>query len=210
MAKKQNKTKKVYLSALNMELLVPECISYEDKGFVKSTKSYANFLEWQGTWNPNSFFQTEEEGQLQVGGLRGLRNFEGGYNFIAFYSHDANPVVELATRAHEETHFIHIVNCLDQLGDRMRRSQGIDIDFRRVRKKMNSFKEKKEVIAELGALFAVHQSYGLNAVREYPSEFYEYMSSAQTIYLRSIENFKNSQKKNGLRDLIRNYWRKNG
>ena len=182
------KTKQIHLSALNLDLNIPECISYQDLGFVDNVKAYANFLKWKRTKDMRSLFERENEGIKHIGNIRMIEKRNNQYEFSIFYTHNDNPAKELLTRAHEETHFVHAVKCLDSLTDAAKLSTGINIDFKYVKEKIQSTEDRMEIIADIGGLYAIHRMYGSETVMNYLDNNCIYTERAKQFYIKFLKN----------------------
>jgi hypothetical protein len=177
--------KKIRLDALMMDIKVPDSVSYVDDGVVDSIGAHENFLNWKRTGDPECLFDKTKLND--VAGTTYFQKGSGEYRFRIFYLDDSDPNSVICTRGHEETHFVHAVKRLDNLENEMRTSVGVDINFKNLLKKIDSKNARREIVAEIGGLFAVHRRYGSEAVKKYSMKYMsEFSHRSNPIYLKAL------------------------
>ena len=189
----------VHLNALDLDVFVPEEISFHDDGFVDDLGAHEYFINWRyrGNFPPIESFSTSENNKGHILYSAHFKCFH-----IAYLNSSSHP---LHTRVHEETHFLHAVKRLPILSQRIMQRQGVEIDFDKIKGEIEDPEERRETFAEIGGVFAQYQRIGWQGVCDFyasrlpRSEFFD---DAFKIYSRAIEESlkksKDSTKSRGL------------
>lgn len=189
----------VRLNALDLVVSVPQNICFYDDGFVKDLDEHMNILNFRYTGrflsDPKYLAPKGAAGNLMM--LGNKRNF---YNFHIFYLNSSFPPI--ATRGHEETHFLHAVKRLPVLSERILHRQGVEMNFEYVKNEVQDRDDRCEIIAEIGAIFCQYQREGWQSILDFQksnlprSGHFEW---AMDFYSQAIEDsLKKSKKSEGL------------
>lgn len=189
------KEKQIRLSALDLEVSIPESINFYDDGFVDNIREHADFLRFKYTGTVNA-----DESKPISDRVFGLTQVFGSsdsshYAVHIFYLRDISP---LHARGHEETHFLHLVKRLPYLSEAMKIRQGIEIDLDSLKTEITEVHKKRELIADLGGIFALSQRNGWDGVRNFQlhSQFRsEHFDEAFFIYFNAREKSLQESKK---------------
>lgn len=200
--------KTVHLNALDLDVSISEDLNFSDDGFVKSIEEHLGFLDWKYGQKMNL---TRKEVRGRVGTCH--RRVYGGKDFFhLFYLDSGRPIQNLEVRAHEETHFLHLVERLDFLSEQMKKRQNVEIDFEEIASAIPIIDSRLEIIADLGGIYAMHCSFGFEKMRDYCISLSsdKDLISAFDIYYLAIEN--SLRRSKNLRELFESfvgYWKRN-
>ncbi|MBP7708099.1 hypothetical protein KA107_00300 [Candidatus Pacearchaeota archaeon] len=155
---------KVHLAALDLEVPVSTNVSYSDDGYQTDLNEYCNnFAIRQGAMSMSKL-PSSAQGCCDVAFTADRRRAW----VRLFYLKQASPELDTHVRAHEETHFLHAIGKLDYLSQVMNQRVGLSLDFKKVQEYYAGdalLEKRREIIAELGGIFGVHQLYGFDSAR---------------------------------------------
>jgi hypothetical protein len=181
------KEKPLHLSALNLDLSIPECVYFYDDGFVEDIGAHLEFLDYyygrKGI--PHSKLDSKTVGLTSLYASKNQDLFK----FHIFYLDGSG----IYTRAHEETHFLHAVKRLPALSEAIKIRRGFDLNFEEVKDSIEETYARRETIAEIGAIFAVHQEAGIEGLSLYNRGLMPcciHFHEAYSIYLRAMRREK--------------------
>lgn len=165
----------VHLNALDLDVSVPKNINFQDLGITNCLPS--TYREICRKHNVESI-REEEEDLLHCRGAHFFLKHEEiipeegfliskniFYSYI-FYRELSSQTASLITRSHEETHFLDAHDNLHILSSEIRERVGVNIDFEKLKEEQQGKRKRREVIAEIGARFAIHQRYGFDFLKQ--------------------------------------------
>ncbi len=126
---------KINFTILNFTIS-PPCYNYQDHGYVNSIKDKTQEIDI-------GMVVSKHNDKTQWG-----RMYAKGYQLHIYYLQFSSHVENVRVRAHEETHALEIIGGLYLLSDALEK-QNVYIDVQ--------FIKRKEVIAELGAIYAIYE-----------------------------------------------------
>jgi hypothetical protein len=177
----------IHLKTLDVKVDVPDMIHYQDDGAVKDVQAHAFFLIWKYGRSAKMEPLLKKD-EIYSGRLFYTQNKDGIF-FHSFYLNNQGLLDELTTRAHEETHFIHAVKRLPNLSFEIKKRTGANVDFTKISSEFDDRAAYREVVANIGSVFTLHEKFGLGCCKNYAinSELKdEYFIPALSIYLESF------------------------
>jgi hypothetical protein len=157
--------KTIHLTALDLDLEVPDTIHYHDDGFVENIEERTAFLIWKYT---GKLDLSEKKQKVLIGRMFGTPAIHKEQHIHIYYKNRKRQDCEMWTRGHEE---LHTIRRMDYLMDSNTgitafliaalERKGVEINLQRIKKEIKDEELREEVIADLGGVFAVHQKYDL-------------------------------------------------
>jgi hypothetical protein len=193
----------VHLNALDLDVSIPKTINFYDDGFVDDLGAHQYYVAWKYSYHFPSIdsFSSDSSTAGHILYTPDFRNFH-----IVYLKNSFCPI---KTRGHEETHFLHAIKRLPVLSQRILQRQGVEIDFNEVKESIQNVKVRREVIAEMGAIFCYYPHVGWGSVEKFvdsKSPRSLYFSEAYNRYCIAInQSEKIGRKGSLLTKLIKNF-----
>lgn len=143
--------KKILLKVLGIEVPVNDNIEYHDDGFVSSIEVYKKRLLKRYNNNTNNL-------NKDCSGTFGRFESDGKIHHHIAYLNQEHNSLNIQTRAHEETHVLDSLGYLDLLEKKIIDEFMVGISFGLIKCFDNFFKDKSEIIAEIGGIYALCKS----------------------------------------------------
>lgn len=132
----------------------------QDEGFVSDISEHAKKVYQRLMKSLDGFEETHNDEILRHsnGYTMAFGNDEANlWLWIIFYTHNEDPLVELATRAHEETHALHGMGKIDLLQKKLAKV-GVNINFNELEDFWSCNPAQRELIAIIGSLLVLQKS----------------------------------------------------
>ena len=183
----------IHLNALNLDLPVNDNVFFHDDGFVQDLNMHFAMTAARYGASRKEIEELLENTEI-LGRMRAFRNQGELHIYIGYYV-DRSEIQQLQTRGHEETHVLYTLGALSALKDAMKEKFSLDINFEKVYHLTQDHYKLSEVSADIGGLFAVHQTFGRRKMIDYYKPLaaeYEYLDLAFDIYLEAMNGPKPS------------------
>ncbi|QQG46405.1 MAG: hypothetical protein HYY55_00985 [Candidatus Niyogibacteria bacterium] len=142
---------------INIESMSQEL---KDEGFVSNILEHARGVYLGFLGSTDRFEEEHDVGLLRIsnGYTMCFGNDEADlWLWIIFYEHHNDPLIELAARAHEETHALHGMGKISLLQEKLA-DTGVNISFDELKDFWGCTPPQRELIAIIGSLFVLQEN----------------------------------------------------